>query len=52
MNPIEFLKKTNTVLIFVLLIGALALGGYLFVKLRKPMNPIQVSVDSLRLGKK
>ena len=51
MKPIEFLKKINTVLIFVLLVATLSVGSYLIAK-RKPINTVHVSVDSLRLGKK
>ncbi len=52
MTPIEFIKKTNTVLIFVLLVGALVAGGFLIARLRKPITAVHVSVDSLHLGKK
>jgi hypothetical protein len=52
MNPIEILRKTNTVLIFVLLVAALLLGGYLVIRSRQPINTIHVSVDSVRLHKK
>ncbi len=52
MKPIEFLKKINTVLIFILLVGALAIGGYLALRLRKPIDTVHVSVDSISLNKK
>lgn len=52
MNPIEFLKKTNTVLISVLLVAALISGGYLFMRSRQGMSVIHVSVDSLSSHKK
>jgi hypothetical protein len=52
MKPFEFLKKTNTVLIFILLVGAITIAGYLIVKLQKPMDTVHVAVDSLHVGKK
>ena len=52
MNPIELLKKTNTVLVFVLLVAVLIIVGYLVARLRKPINTVHVSVDSLHIGKK
>jgi len=52
MNFIEFLKKTNTVLVFVLLLGTLLVGGYLIVWSRRPIHTVHVSVDSLTLSKK
>ena len=52
MKPIEFLKKINTVLVFVLLIATLSAVGYLIARLRKPIDTVHVSVDSLHLGKK
>jgi hypothetical protein len=52
MKLIEYLKKTNVVLVFILLVTAIFLTGYLIVKLGKPMNSVHVSVDSLHLGKK
>ncbi len=52
MKPIEILKKTNTVLIFILLVAAISLAGYLIVRLRKPINMVHVAVDSLHVGKK
>jgi len=48
----DFLKKTNTVLVFILLIAAIALVGYMIVRLRMPVNMVHVSVDSLHVGKK
>ena len=52
MNPIDFLRKANIVLVFVILVAIILVGGYLIVKSRKPMNTIHVSVDSVRLHKK
>jgi len=51
MKPIEFLKKINTVLIFILLLGAVIFGGYLIFR-GKALNSVNVSVDSLHLGDK
>ena len=52
MNPIDFLKKTNTVLIFVLLVGTILVGGYLILRSRSPLASVHVSVDSLHFHKK
>ena len=52
MNPIEFLKKTNTVLVFVLLIAAIVGGSYQIAKSRKSNNTIPVSIDSVHIHKK
>ena len=52
MNPIEFLKKTNTVLVFVLLVAAIVGGGYLIARSRKSNNTIPVSIDSVHIHKK
>jgi len=52
MNLIELLKKTNTVLVFVLLVATILAGGYLIVKSRKPINTVHVSIDSVQLHKK
>ncbi|MCX5787131.1 MAG: hypothetical protein NTX64_01285 [Elusimicrobia bacterium] len=52
MKPIEFLKNTNTVLVFILLVGTILVGGYLIVKSRNPINSIHVSVDSMSFHKK
>ena len=45
MNPIEFLRKTNTILVFILLVAAIAAGGCLFMRSRKP---IKLNAGSLR----
>lgn len=52
MKLIEVLKKTNTILAFILLVTALFLAGYLMMRLRKPLTVVHVAVDSLRVGKK
>lgn len=52
MSPIEFLQKTNTVLIFILLVAAIVFGGYVVKRSRKPINTIHVTVDSVRIHKK
>jgi hypothetical protein len=52
MNPIEILKKTNTVLIFVLLVGTIFFGGYLIKRSREPIKTVHVTIDSLRIHKK
>ncbi len=52
MKPFEFLKKTNSVLVCILLVTAIFLAGYLILRLRKPINTVHVSVDSLHVGKK
>ena len=52
MNPFEILKKANTILIFILLVGAICTGGYLIKRLQKPMTTVHVSVDSVKLHKK
>ena len=52
MNPIEFLRNTNTVLVFVLLVATILVGGYLFVRSRQPIDTIHVTVDSMRINKK
>jgi len=51
MNIIDFLKKMNTVLIFILLVAAVFLAGYLISRLRKPISMVHVAVDSLHVGK-
>jgi len=52
MNAIEFLKKANTVLVFVLLVGTLMVGGYLINRSRKPIDCVHVAIDSARMNKK
>ena len=52
MTLIEFLKKSNTVLVFILLVTAIILAGYLILRLRNPINTVHVAVDSLHVGKK
>lgn len=52
MDPIDFLKKTNTVLVSVLLVAVILVGGYLIARSRMPLRTIHVSVDSLRFHKK
>lgn len=52
MNPIEFLKKINVVLIFVLLVATIFFGGYLIKKLRRPIDTVHVTVDSISIHKK
>ena len=52
MNPIEFLKKTNTVLLFILLVATLLCGGYLMRRSYKPLAVVHVAIDSARLHKK
>ena len=52
MNPIEFLKKTNTVLVFVLLVAAIVCGGYVIARSRKSNSTIPVSIDSVHIHKK
>ena len=52
MKLIEVLKRTNTILVFLLLVTALSIAGYLIVRLQKPIDTVHVSVDSLHLGKK
>jgi len=52
MKPIEFLKKTNTVLVFILLVIVITVAGYLIYRFRKPVNTVHVAVDSLHVGKK
>jgi hypothetical protein len=52
MHPIDFLKKTNTVLLFVLLVSVIVGGGYLILRSQRPVNPIHISVDSVRVNKK
>jgi hypothetical protein len=51
MNPIEILKKTNTVLIFVLLVATLCTGGYVVMRSRKPVTTVHIAVDSVRINK-
>jgi hypothetical protein len=52
MKLIEILKRANTALIFILLVTAIFLAGYLIVKLQKPITMVHVAVDSLHVGKK
>ena len=52
MNPIEFLKKTNTVLVFILLVAAIVCGGYVVARSRHSNNTIPVSIDSVHIHKK
>jgi hypothetical protein len=52
MNLIYFLRKTNTVLIFVLLVAVILVGGYLIARPRIPLRTIHVSVDSMHFHKK
>jgi hypothetical protein len=52
MNPIEFLKKANTVLVSVLLVGTLVIGGYLINRSRKPIACVHVAIDSARMNNK
>jgi hypothetical protein len=51
-NPIEFLKKANTVLVFILLVAAIVCGGYVVARLRHSKNTIPVSIDSVHIHKK
>ena len=52
MNPVEFLKKANVVLVFILLVAAILCGGYLMAKSRKSNTTIPVSIDSVQIHKK
>ena len=52
MDFIELIKKANTVLIFALLVTTLTSGVYLIKRLRRPIDTVHVTVDSLRLHKK
>jgi hypothetical protein len=52
MNLIEFLRKANTVLVFILLVAAILCGGYWIARSRKSNNAIPVSIDSVHLHKK
>jgi hypothetical protein len=52
MNPIELLKKANTVLVFVLLVGTILVGGYLINRSRMPTPCVHVAIDSARINNK
>jgi len=52
MSPIGFLKKINTVLVFVLLAALVAFAAYWIIKSRNPLKTVHVSIDSVRLKAK
>lgn len=49
MDPIEFLRKTNTVLIFILLIAAILFAGFLMARLHNPITTVNVNIDSMHV---
>ena len=52
MDKIEFIRKVNVVLVFVLLVAAIVGGGYVIARSGKSHNTIPVSIDSVHLRQK